>query len=615
MFDRKKAKKAARQSVKTHYTVLVFMCLMVAFVGIKYESSLTFLGIASDVHVTDTEISTSVSPSDTVSLLEELLSGNIRIGKVDQQVKDRVEKSKQDYKDNKSRSFKVGNVEVSYAEGEFAKIANSLSTGAYASTFYSGIKTLTGSGRAATIIFTIASMLVKLFLTYFVFNVLHAVMSRIFLEARTYEKIPVKSFFTLLRTRKWNKAAVILLVKDIYLSLWSLTVIGGIIKSYSYAMVPFITAEDPSLRPNEAITISRRLMKGHKWECFKLDLTLIGWKLLGLVTLGILDVFWVSPYTEACYAELYACLRNEALAGERRSGVFIDRYLFEKASHDALAREYGDVEALRAQTEAFTDHFTGFRAVLANVFGIVLAYSEKTEAIDRNEIDKIKVRQSLDEMEGRAYPERLAPEPPAPKRDRLSEIYYTRSYSLISLVLMFFIGSFIGWAWEVVYKYIEIGKLVNRGVMHGPWLPIYGSGGVMILIILKKLRYKPVLEFFSAIVLCGIVEYFTAYILETTHNGQKWWDYSGYFLNIDGRVCAEGLMVFGIGGVAFVYFAAPMIDNHLRKLRMRIAAPVCAVLVLLFVSDFVYSRFNPNQGTGITDYEMSSSSSSVGQKE
>ncbi len=607
MFDRKKAKKAARQTVRTHYTVLLFICLMAAFVSIKYESSLSFLGVYSSVNITDPEISTTVSPTDTVNLLSELLSGNIGISKVDKDVENRIEQSKENYKENKNKSFKLGNIEVSYAEGEFAKIANSLSTGSYSSTVYSGIKTLTGSGRAATIIFTIVSMLVKLFLTYFVFNVLHAVMSRIFLEARIYEKIPVKSFFSLLRTRKWNKAAIILLVKELYLALWSLTIIGGIIKSYSYAMVPYLTAENPDLGANETITLSRKLMNGHKWECFKLDLSLMGWRLLGLLTLGIADVFWASPYTEACYAELYAFLRSEALTGEKRSQVFIDRYLFEKASHDALAREYGDVEELKARTEAFNGNFTGFRAVLANVFGIVLAYSERTEAIDRNEIDKIKVRQSLDEMEGRAYPERLAPEPPAPKRDRLSEIYYTRSYSLISLVLMFFIGSFIGWAWEVVYKYIEIGKLVNRGVMHGPWLPIYGSGGVMILIILKKLRYKPVLEFFSAIVLCGIVEYFTAYILETTHGGQKWWDYSGYFLNIDGRVCAEGLMVFGIGGVAFVYFAAPMIDNHLRKLRMRIAAPVCAALILLFVSDFIYSRFNPNQGAGITDYQTSSS--------
>ena len=69
MFDRKKAKKAARQTVRSHYTVLLFMCLMVAFVGIKYESSLSFLGLASSVTVTDSEISTTVSPTDTVNLL------------------------------------------------------------------------------------------------------------------------------------------------------------------------------------------------------------------------------------------------------------------------------------------------------------------------------------------------------------------------------------------------------------------------------------------------------------------------------------------------------------------------------------------------------------------
>jgi uncharacterized membrane protein len=169
--------------------------------------------------------------------------------------------------------------------------------------------------------------------------------------------------------------------------------------------------------------------------------------------------------------------------------------------------------------------------------------------------------------------------------------------------MMLFIGCAIGWTWEVIYKYIEVGKLVNRGVLHGPWLPIYGAGAVMILLALKRFRHKPIVEFFAAIVLCGIVEYFTAAILEATHDGQKWWDYSGYFLNINGRVCAEGLMVFGIGGVAFVYFAAPMLDNYLRKLKMRYAVPICAALLIAFAADTVYSHFYPNQGTGITDYQ------------
>ena len=67
--------------------------------------------------------------------------------------------------------------------------------------------------------------------------------------------------------------------------------------------------------------------------------------------------------------------------------------------------------------------------------------------------------------------------------------------------------------------------------------------------LLNRLRKRPVLEFVGIVVLCGCVEYTTSVVLEILHNGERWWDYSGYFLNLNGRICAEGLLVFGIGGI------------------------------------------------------------------
>lgn len=127
-----------------------------------------------------------------------------------------------------------------------------------------------------------------------------------------------------------------------------------------------------------------------------------------------------------------------------------------------------------------------------------------------------------------------------------------------------FIFSFIGWLWEVSLHLFTDGIFVNRGVLYGPWLPIYGSGGVLILIFLKRFAKKPVLTYFLIMALCGTVEYTTAWYLET-FKGKKWWDYSGYFLNLDGRICAEGLLVFGLGGCAFIYILAPALDDRFRK--------------------------------------------------
>lgn len=113
------------------------------------------------------------------------------------------------------------------------------------------------------------------------------------------------------------------------------------------------------------------------------------------------------------------------------------------------------------------------------------------------------------------------------------------------------------------------------------------------------------MEFTGAVILAGIVEYFTSWYLEIIHNGQKWWDYSGYFLNLHGRICAEGLLVFGLGGLAIVYFAAPFLDNLFSKLSHYIKIPLCVMLLLILAGDQIYSGKHPNTGKGITDYEAS----------
>ena len=95
-----------------------------------------------------------------------------------------------------------------------------------------------------------------------------------------------------------------------YKALWDITIIGGIIKKYSYLMVQFIIAENPEISGRDAIKISREMMNGHKWETFKLDLSFIGWHILDALTFGLAG-FWINTYTRATVAELYAVLRED----------------------------------------------------------------------------------------------------------------------------------------------------------------------------------------------------------------------------------------------------------------------------------------------------------------
>ena len=110
----------------------------------------------------------------------------------------------------------------------------------------------------------------------------------------------------------WIHNVGAMLLKDVFLFLWSLIfIVPGIIKSYSYSMVPYILADDPNLGAREAITLSRKMMDGNKWRAFVLDLSFIGWLILSVLTLGLLGIFYVYPYVYSTHAELYKTLREQ----------------------------------------------------------------------------------------------------------------------------------------------------------------------------------------------------------------------------------------------------------------------------------------------------------------
>lgn len=107
----------------------------------------------------------------------------------------------------------------------------------------------------------------------------------------------------------------VMFFRDLYLVLWSLLfLIPGIVKSYEYRMIPYILAENPYLTKEEVFARSRALMSGQKWNAFILDLSFIGWELLSMLTLGILNIFYVNPYRNMTNAALYEELAYRSTA-------------------------------------------------------------------------------------------------------------------------------------------------------------------------------------------------------------------------------------------------------------------------------------------------------------
>ncbi|MGI6012149.1 MAG: DUF975 family protein [Ruminococcus sp.] len=581
---RKEIKAGARKSLKKHYLTFVAVCLIALFLGV--ESS----NFDNVIHLYSSDKASDENVVDAGSVSEEYgLADIIEENQPEESGAEEVHKTS------------------GQKRGVLGPLINGFTSGSFEMRLASAINSFVGSETAGEWFLVLGGLAVIFVFWFFVQNLFCVISARIFLEGRCYQKVPVQRFLFLLRVRRWCRAAWILFVEWVYRFLWTLTVIGGIIKHYSYFLVPYIVAENPDIKAGEAITLSRKMMKGHKWECFVLELSFIGWRLLGLVTFGVTEVLYSTPYETAAYCEYYVRLRKEAIEKEIENvHILNDRYLYETARDEVIQERYADVIAVMEQPEERLYQLKGIQKFFADYLGILLKTSEKERAYEESQAHALRIYALKAAVEKKIYPGRLFPIPEEEKRKWIEIIHYLRHYSIWSLILLFFIFSFVGWAWEVSLHLITDGIFVNRGVLHGPWLPIYGSGGILILTLLHRARRHPALEFSLIVILCGVVEYTTSYFLEILHNGKKWWDYSGYFLNLNGRICAEGLFVFGVGGMAFVYLAAPVLDNLIRKIKGKILIPLCLILLLLFAGDAVYSTRFPNTGKGITDYDQKS---------
>ncbi len=167
-------------------------------------------------------------------------------------------------------------------------------------------------------------------------------------------------------------------------------------------------------------------------------------------------------------------------------------------------------------------------------------------------------------------------------------------------VLWFFLISFVGWLWEVGLHYLTEHTWINRGVYQGPYLPIYGVGGIMLWFTLQRLYKKPVWTFLLSAVLCSVLEYATSVFLEWKW-GVRWWDYTGHFLNINGRICLVGAVCFGLGGMLLNCYLLPQYMRLYHRMSPKWRLILCGICLSVFVLDITYCAVHPNMGYGISE--------------
>ena len=131
--------------------------------------------------------------------------------------------------------------------------------------------------------------------------------------------------------------------------------------------------------------------------------------------------------------------------------------------------------------------------------------------------------------------------------------------------LLFISYGIFGWVLEVVGKLIELKRFVNRGFLIGPCCSIYGFGAILITILLQRFTSNVFILFCMSILVCGILEYFTSYFMEKIFKA-RWWDYSKRKFNINGRVCLNTIIPFGILGCFIMYVSNPFILGYIEKI-------------------------------------------------
>ena len=599
MYSRKELKRKARGRLKKHYVLLTALCAIAIFFGTEFtivekNAQIFYDGLTDQITVLDT-ISPQIPRESVEKASEDIIDQFIESRLV---IRDEEAAARRKALEESTDPHSV----MARQRGALAALMNTVNSGQLTVTFWMALRSIIRSGKVVGILMILASTALTALVWIFLRNMYKAVLRRAALELRTYDALPLSHLLHFKMVRRWNRAALSLLLQSIFQWLWWLTLVGGIIKHYSYFMVPYIVAENPDIRPREAITLSRQMMNGHKWECFLLDLSFLGWAILGYFTFGALDILWTVPYRVASYSEYYALLREKA----KESGIpgadqLNDDSLFAPAAQDDLLRGYADIVGREDLVDEDIVDLPPVQRFFARYFGIWTATLAEKKIYSRQEGLRQQMRLGQLELSGKAYPQRLCPLWQREAAAITGRVSYLTPCTVWSLIIIFFAFCMVGWIWEVSLHVIQDGEFVNRGVLHGPWLPIYGSGVAMITVLLYRFRRNPLLEGLSIIILCGIVEYTTSLVMENTL-GMRWWDYTGYFLNLNGRICGEGLAVFCIGGMAAIYLLMPLIDAMVTRIKPKILIPVCIVLITVFAGDLVYSHFVPNVGKGITDY-------------
>lgn len=162
------------------------------------------------------------------------------------------------------------------------------------------------------------------------------------------------------------------------------------------------------------------------------------------------------------------------------------------------------------------------------------------------------------------------------------------NYEVWQWLLFFYIYCFLGWVWETIYVSSKSGKFENRGFMNGPFLPIYGSGAIVILFATLPVRENPVLVFLFGMISATVLELFTGIAMEKLFH-VKYWDYSYRKIQYKGHICLVSSIAWGVFSCIMIYGFHKPIESFVLSIHGTIGQTIATVLTVINTADFATS--------------------------
>ena len=170
----------------------------------------------------------------------------------------------------------------------------------------------------------------------------------------------------------------------------------------------------------------------------------------------------------------------------------------------------------------------------------------------------------------------------------------SRKQKITLICLLIVISGVIGWVYEFFFYYANSGfkTFYMRGANFLPWINIYAYGAFLIIAMTYRKRENPLQVFLLSMLVTGILEYFSGYILYGKLGWTKCWDYNQEILNfgnIGGYVCLRSVLVFGLSGLALMYLILPVLSKIVRSKYINIIFIISIIICSIFILDEIYN--------------------------